>query len=106
MSNMFASKFQNQNPAAPAPTANTPKWAKSGFLNFDLPDPKAADGFAKFGAIGIEINNVRHQKLLAWLNENNGAHFDERINIVRQSFRITYRGAEKDESVGFLLPGM
>lgn len=100
---------RNANPNAPvnnAPAVGNEKWRKSGFLNFDLPDPKAADGFAKFGAIGIEVNNIRHQKLVNWLMENNGAHYDERIEIVRASFRITYRSAEKDDSVGFVLPGM
>lgn len=104
---MFQPQFRN--PAAqpaPAAQAGNEKWRKIGFLNFDLPDPNAADGFAKFGAIGLEVQNIRHQKLLNWLMEKDGAHYDERIEIVRASFRITYRSAEKDESVGFVLPGM
>jgi hypothetical protein len=105
MNAMFAPKQANPNaPAAPA--VQKERWMKDGFLNFDLPDPRSADGYAKFGSIGIDLKNVRHRKLMDWLLADNGAHYDERIKLVRDSFRITFRTAEKDESVGFVLPGM
>lgn len=102
---IFAPAFAN--PAAPkAAPAPQEKWAKSGFINIDLPDPSTESGFAKFGSIGLEVNNARHQKLLPWLMEDDGAHFQERIQIVFANARITYRSAEKDTSGGFVLPGM
>jgi hypothetical protein len=105
MNQLFQPKFAN--PSAPAAaTVTKEKWMKDGFLNFDLPDPRSADGFAKFGSIGIDLKNVRHRKLIEWLLADGGAHYNDRIKVVQQSFRITFRTAEKDESVGFVLPGM
>lgn len=105
MNNLFAPA--SRNPAAPvAPSAPKAKWEKAGFLNIDLPDPKTDSGYAKLGSIGFELANPRHMKLLPWLMAEDGKHFDERVKIVFANARFTYRSSEKDESVGFVLPGM
>ena len=103
MNNLFQPK--NVNAAAPtAPATPQPKWMKSGFINISLPDGNG--GTARLGAIGIEANNPRHQKLVAWLTADDMVHFDERIKKVFAAAVIDYRSSEKDESVGFAIPGM
>lgn len=106
MNQLFAPKFANPNAAAPAASGPQEKWAKAGFLNIDLPDPTTDSGWAKLGSIGFEIANPRHMKLLPWLMADDGKHFDERVKVIFGAARFTYRSAEKDTSVGFVLPGM
>lgn len=103
MNTLFQPK--NVNAAAPtAPAAPEPKWKKSGFINLSLPDGNG--GTAKLGSIGLEANNVRHQKLEAWLTADGGKHMEERLKHLLAAVVADYRSAEKDETVGFALPGM
>lgn len=77
---------------------NNEKWKNDYFINLSLPN---GNGKAvKIGAIGLKLSDVRHKKLIEWLNAD-PALVQEKLHTILGKLIADYREAKPNEDDAF-----